>query len=312
MLKEKGKTIAKAILSWKTSSSVGNVGFIDWENDPIIAKCLIGHIEEKARTLNLKELKTPVDLNFFVKYRIKKPGGGDPFYGEPIYPDYYHDMFLSAGFQVIETWDTYKLRKWETFKDFLRKGKKLREKKNVARNKFKMRTLKISRWDEELKLMYDLFLKSFRGMSEFEPISFEQFRTVYNDFKYIIHSWFVFIIELNGNPVGFSINYPDPLAILSQVKGKKLNLIDKVILMGKLKINFKTLLVAYLGKVSGPSGEEIKGVQAMLSKKIYAHGLVAGKELICYQSSSSPSKRAFEAQMIQPYSQYVLYGKFLK
>ena len=97
LIHENKKVVGKAILSWKNGSKVGSLGFIDWENNLAVAKLLTDKIEAYARTMNLKEIKTPVDLNFFIKYRIKCKGGGAPYYGEPIYPDYYHDLFKATG-----------------------------------------------------------------------------------------------------------------------------------------------------------------------------------------------------------------------
>jgi hypothetical protein len=94
----------------------------------------------------------------------------------------------------------------------------------------------------------------------------EQFKPVYDDFKYLIHPLLSYIVELNGSPVGFSINYPDPLAILCKVKNKKLSKLDKVLLMIKLRLNFKILLMPYREKNKGPNGEEVKGVFLKLSK----------------------------------------------
>ena len=99
------KIVAKAILAWRNGSKVGNLGFIDWENDLSVASALTNKVEAYAKTMGLKEIKTPVDINFFVKYRIKCPGGGAPYFGEPIYPDYYHELFAGTGYQVVGTWE---------------------------------------------------------------------------------------------------------------------------------------------------------------------------------------------------------------
>jgi len=309
---ENEKLVGKAILSWRNGSKIGNLGFIDWENNLLVAKLLTEKIEAFAKSKSLMQIKTPVDLNFFVKYRIKCKDGGDPYYGEPVYPDYYHDLFQATGYEVVGTWDTYRVKRFGSFSNYVKKRKKLKERKHAHDEQVTIRFIKVSDWDNELKIVYKLFLESFSNMPEFEPISFEQFKLVYDDFKYIIHPLLSYIIELKGIPVGFSINYPDPLTILSKTKNKKLSKFDKIFLLAKLRLNFKTLLMPYMGKVKGPNGEEVKGVFIKVSKLLSYGVLAAKKSLICYQSPDSPSKRPIDPDLVQEYAKYVLYGKNLK
>lgn len=306
------KPVAKAVLAWRKDSLVGNLGFIDWIHDHAVADKLIEAVEAQAREQGLKELKTPVDLNFFVKYRIKVPGGGHPLFGEPIYPDYYHELFQKTGFSVIGTWDTYRVNRTHIIRNFTKKRQQLRERRHPFEKELTVRNINLSQWDHDLGVVYELFVQSFSKMSEFEPISLEQFKVVYDDFRYIMHPWYSYIVELHGKPVGFSINYPDPLPVLKHYKGKKLNLIGKIWLLLRLRTNFRTLLMAYVGKIPGPQGEEIKGIQIKTSKQLSSRAFFFGKGLVCYQSADSPSRRPIDPASITPFSQYVLYGKKLE
>ncbi len=312
LLTENDKPIAKCILSRRKGSTVGNLGFIDWVNSLNVARMLISEVDICAKELGLNEIKTPVDMNFFIKYRIKKPGGGHPIFGEPLYPDYYHELFANTGYAVIGTWDTYKVRRANIIKNFMRKRKQLKAARLPHDGDLKVRSIKLGEWDKEIRIVHDLFERSFSHMPEFEPISFEQFKVVYDDFKFIIHPWYSMIVELNGSPVGFSINYPDPLPVLKHIKGKKLSFISKIFLLIKLRTNFRTLMMAYVGKVPGPNGEDIKGVQIKTSKQLTNRAFFFGKGLVCYQSSDSPSRRPINPESIELFSQYVLYGKKLK
>lgn len=304
--------VAKAILSWKNGSKIGSLGFIDWENNLEVATLLTVKIEAYAKSMNLKEIKTPVDLNFFIRYRIKCKGGGPAYYGEPIYPDYYHDLFVATGYDIIGSWNTYVIKRFSTFFNFLKKRKELKGRKHSHDNQVTVRLIRVSDWDNELKIVYKLFLESFREMPEYETISFEQFKLVYDDFKYLIHPLLSYIVELKGVPVGFSINYPDPLKILSSVKHKKLSKIEKIILLIRLRLNFKTLLMPYMGKTKGPKGEEVKGIFIKVSKMLSYGVLAAEKGLVCYQSPDSPSKRPIDPELVEEYAKYVLYGKKLE
>ena len=304
--------VAKAILCWKNNSIVGNVGFIDWIDDNDVAKTLMAEIEKVALQVGLSNIKTPVDMNFFIKYRIKMPGGGHPIFGEPVYPDYYHDLFKITGYEIIGTWDTYKVKKGQIIKSFFRKRKQLSERRHPFDKELRVRSIQLSHWERELKIVYELFIKSFSQMPEYEPITYDQFKIVYDDFKHIIHPWYSYIVELRGVPVGFSINYPDPLPVLEPLKGKKLSKLAMLWLFIKLRTNFKTMLMIFVGKIPGPNGEEIKGILIKTTKQLSARGFYFKEGLACYQSSNSPSRRSIDTDAIVPFSQYVLYGKKLK
>ena len=102
LVTDKENVVAKAILCWRKGSDTANLGFLDWENSFPAAEKLISALKELGNAHKLKHIKSPVDLNFYVKYRIRLPGGGKPFWGEPIYPDYYHELFQKTGFQAVD------------------------------------------------------------------------------------------------------------------------------------------------------------------------------------------------------------------
>lgn len=313
------KVSAKAILCWKKDALTANLGFIDWENDLPSAEKLIDAVLASAKKHNIKHLKTPVDLNFYVKYRIKLPGGGDPFWGEPVYPDYYHDLFKKTGFHEIGWWDTYRLHKIQGIIDYFLKRKKLAKKPSGSHSKTKdknlrttIRCVNIKDWENELRIIYKLFNQAYQNMPEWESVTFEQFKLVYDDFKYIMNPYYSYIIELRGQPVGFSINFVDPLPVLAKVKGKKLSTLQKAILLVKLRANIGTYMIAHIGKIPGPNGEEIKGVQIQASKRIQILGAIMPKVLVTFQMKDSPSRRSFEEKSQDAYSQYVLYGRDLE
>lgn len=312
------KTIAKAILCWRKDSHLGSLGFLDWENNQEAAQFLVSAVEEVARENKLTSLKTPVDLNFFVKYRIRLPGGAKPLWGEPIYPDYYHDLFKATHFSVVGVWDSYRLKKLQGIKDYFLKRKLLAKKPTGSHSKTKskelrttVRCVRMNDWDNELRIIYQLFSEAYKSMPEYEPISFEQFKVIYDDFKYIINPWYAYIVELRGKPVGFSINYADPLVVLAKYKGKKLNTLQKIKVLMELRKNLSCFVIAHVGKIPGPNGEEIKGVQIQVSKRIQIWALLMRKVVVTFQNVSSPSRRSFEESSQVTYARYVLYGKEL-
>jgi hypothetical protein len=315
IVKEGTRTMAQAILCWRADGSFASLGFLDWRNDETAAQLLIKEVLATAREKNLKCIKTPVDMNLFVKYRIRLPGGGKPFFGEPVYPDYYHNLFKMTGFNVIGEWDTFQVNRFAAILDFAGKRKRLFLKKDGGHSKAKdprlkttIRSIRINEWEAELKIIYDLFSESYKTMPEFELISFDQFKIIYNDFKYLIQPWLSNILELQGKPVAFNINFVDPLPILLKWKGKELNALQKTWLFVRLRLNNGTYLISHVGKIPGPNGEEIKGVQIQVTKKVFFFSLYMRKVIVSFQKTDSPSLRSWSPAVRRPYARYVLYG----
>lgn len=306
------EVLSQAILSWRKDSRTGNLGFIDSQDSEDAFITLIKEVESIGKEHYLQRLKSPIDLNFFVKYRMRSKAYGDSFFGEPVYPDYYHDLFLKSGFTVIARWESFKLNKWQSIKDYFKKRKNLE--KNNLKTQYKeltIRTVNLSDWDKELGIIHGLLLESYSKMPEWENISLEQFKVIYDDFKYIIHPWMSYIVEWHGRPVGFSINFADPLKTLQSIQKNKLNLIDKILLFLRLRLNLGTLLISHVGKIPGPNGEEIKGIQILASRKIQFWAFFMRRVLVTFQVENSPSRRAFEKGSQSLFSEYVLYGKEL-
>ncbi len=314
---ENEKTLAQAVLCWKKGSSCGNLGFLDWLNNPNAATLLTETVEKEARKLGLQTLKTPIDMTFFNKYRIRLPGGQTPLWGEPMYPEYYHELFKHVGFNQIGLWQTYRLKKLAGMMDYLLKRRSLKDKHGGTKKEAtsgvlsQIRNVSLSHWDRDLKIIYDLFHGAYKDMPEYEGITFPQFKIIYDDFKYVINPLYAYIFEYKDKPVGFSINYADPLPVLLKVKGKKLSQIQKAMLLVKLRLNLTTFVIAHVGKVPGPNGENIKGVQIGASTRISLASIFMKKVVSTFHGENSPARRVFNYNTMEVYAEYVLYGKNL-
>jgi len=306
---EENDRIGQAILTWKKGSLIGHLGFLDILDNREASDFLFNEIKKSGIELNLKQIKAPVDLNLFVKYRMRTEGVGEPFFGEPRYPEYYVNHLERSQFSIIGEWDTYQIKVRDGIMDFFSKRKTLSKKTKL---KTTIRTIQIKKWDHELRIIYELFSEAYKKMPEFELISYEQFKVIYDPFKYIVQPWLSYIVELEGRPVGFSINFVDPLPLLKNVSFSELTLLQKMRLFLKIRMNRGTLLISHVGKIPGPGGEEIKGVQIKVSKKLTVFSLMMKKVLVTFQNKESPSRKSWNEKVQVPYSKYVLYGIDLK
>ncbi len=242
---DQSHVLARGVLSFKQNSTIGQVGFLEFSERKDAAELLFQAIEAESKKLGLNELRGPVNINFFISYRWKLPNGGAPFYTEPVVPNYYHDYIKQSGFNISETWDTFKI-------DFKAANKRWKEKQNSIKkkpsgkyNKIVIKHLWPWNFEKDLIIIHRLFVESYKQMGEYEEISFESFKILYKNFKYLVNPFFSYIAYFEDEPIGFVINIFDSLPILRRFAKKAPTSTEKVSLIAKLATNKDRLLIMY-------------------------------------------------------------------
>jgi hypothetical protein len=289
---------------------LAKVGFIECDNDEAIFRELWGHVEAAARELGANRIKGPINLHFFVSYRWKTWGKAKPFYGEPQQKAYYLKFFEMVGMKQAKTWDTFRIRFWRSKRQYgeIREAKK-------PEHRLHIRGVDMSRFDEEMAIIHRLFIDTFKEMPEFEPIPFESFKQIYAGFRHIISPFFAFIIEHEQKPVAFCVNFMDPHSIITQYH--RLNrwlpsLMAKLWLLLRIKMNFSRLLIMYVGRMPAPHGQEFKGIQSLVAKKMFwPVALSQPQLLICYTAEDSPALKSYAEDQKEMLSSYAVFEKAL-
>ncbi len=286
------------------------VGFIESEEDPLGFRFLWDEVERAARDLGAKKIKGPINLHFFVSYRWKTWGQGKAFYGEPSQLPYYPELFSAVGMKLCKTWDTFRIPFWRSSRQYgeIRAAKR-------PEHRLRIRGVVMARFDEEMAIIHRLFSETFHQMPEFEPIPLETFKKLYAGFRHIISPLFAFIIEHDGKPVAFCINFMDPQALLMQYHGWKKNLPARLLQMWlwlRLKLNFNRLLIMYVGRLPAPDGQEYKGIQSLVAKKMFwPVALSQPQLLICYTAEDSPALKSYREDQKEMIAKYAVYAKEL-
>lgn len=282
-------------------------GYFDCENDAEAAKALFEKAAKWAQAKGIQALKGPIDGHFFNSYRLKLPGGSTPFFGEPICPDYYHELYKAAGFEPFERWDTIEVVRDESISTFSSITMRFWGRK--INPDLKIREINARNWNKELRTVHSLISQSYSKMPNFMPISFEEFEVLYDDFKYLINPKLSFFVEYKGQPVGFMIAFFDPLPILLDHQKSKPGWLAKLKTLLRLKLNRKRLLVVYVGKVD-TTGPKIKGVTAMLALRLAINTARYPETypLVCYLAEGSPTYASLPKNR-RLYSQYVVYRR---
>jgi hypothetical protein len=126
-------------------------------------------------------------------------------------PPYYARHLEAAGFRPLldaHSWDI-------SLESFLRDGHLRRLAERVeSRGRLRIRSAEIGRFDQELGTIFHLYRDSFAGLWGFDPPTWEEFRFLASDLRYILRRNMVLIAEWDGEPVGFVVSVPDLYEIL--------------------------------------------------------------------------------------------------
>jgi ribosomal protein S18 acetylase RimI-like enzyme len=191
---------------------------------------LIGHYEasdtaagvallERARgwlgSSGVARVLGPMNGSTWARYRLALPSQpGDPkfnppwFLGEPRNPVSYPDHFEAAGFGVAAR---YESRLDDAPGVMPKDAQELAAR--IASAGFRVRALDPSRFDEELRALFDVSLAAFADNLYYTPIGFEAFRAMYEPFRGRLDPGFVLMgHDARGALVAYQFAFPDPVS----------------------------------------------------------------------------------------------------
>lgn len=276
------------------SPKVAKMGFLETKNEPALFHYFLNKVLTHSFLEEVTSIKGPINFNFFLSYRLRLFNKEPLFLGEPQQPDYYQELLLNEKFRLIKTWDTFKLKKHLVRRDMKKLRKKLNPEKRLL-----IRFISPFHFERDLKIIYHLFIETYQHMPEFEAISWEAFRLLYIDYRFLFNPFFNYIIYDKNIPIGFSINLFDQKEnflwyqnIKNKFQDKRQFIILKFLLLLKILFARKKLLMIYVGR---KSGDEYKGVQALVSRKLsfWSHIFMIKDGLSSFVADDSPAKNSF-------------------
>ncbi|MFQ5569265.1 MAG: hypothetical protein ACE5G0_06295 [Rhodothermales bacterium] len=137
----------------------------------------------------------------------------------PYNPPYYEDFLVQYGFERVMTMWAYFVHQKYAKTDKLQRGVRIVYRRNPG---LKLRTLDMSRFDEEARIILDIFNEAWADNWGHVPMTEAEFRRLTSDLKQIVDPRMVFILENDGEPVAFSICLPNLNLALKQIPNGRL------------------------------------------------------------------------------------------
>lgn len=200
---------------------IGFFGFLDAEPEEAVFSALLEAAEEWARDRGLTHLRGPASFSTNEECGMLVEGFHiPPCIMMPWNPPAYPQLVEKAGYaKAKDLWswwiseDCYNERFGRLVDIVLKKIEKQGLKYNI-------RTLDMSRFNEELGVVRQIYNKAWEKNWGFIPMTEAEIDHLAKELKPVIDPKLVSFVEIDGEPAGFSFTMPDYNIVLSHLEGK--------------------------------------------------------------------------------------------
>jgi hypothetical protein len=188
----------------------GWFGFFECIDDRQVAHALLDEAVKWVTQQGATEVIGPFNFTTNHQVGLLAENFSRPAMIEMTYnPSYYEALITSYGFgkaKDLYAWwiDVSKGLEDPKIARFHRISEKVKKRLGVT-----IRGADMSKFEEEVALIFDLYNGSWEKNWGFVPVSREEFATIAKDLKQIIVPSLVLIVEDKGKPVGFSVTLPN-------------------------------------------------------------------------------------------------------
>ncbi len=200
---------ARASLWWKSVPALENqrLGVIGHyaAGDANSAAAILQAVCERLRQMGCTLAVGPMDGNTWRRYRwLTERGEERPFLMEPDNPDEWPAHWTAAGFGALASYFSA-LNSDLSFED----AQVARAGDRLHRAGVRLRALRPEAFEEDLRRIYAVSVRSFTSNFLYTPLAEEAFLAQYLAVRERIRPELVMLAELEGEPVGYVFSIPD-------------------------------------------------------------------------------------------------------
>jgi GNAT superfamily N-acetyltransferase len=204
--------------------SVGAFGFFECIDDKEVAGRLFESAGDWLRLKGMNVMRGPYNPSETDETGILVEGfDSRPSILEAHTPPYYASLVEASGFSPYNQIVARLFRRPPEAKSVEEViPQKLQKVAAIARKRsdLTIRKLNLHRWDEEVRLASHIYNASLAGLTDFVPLTEEEFKSFADSFKMIISPEQALVAEINGKPVGFILGLPDIYEALQHLNGR--------------------------------------------------------------------------------------------
>jgi GNAT superfamily N-acetyltransferase len=193
------------------NEKVGFFGFFECLDDQEAATALFDAASQWLRQKGMNAVRGPASPSVNDEYGMLIDGFDRmPAVLMSYNPDYYQRLVENYGFQKAQDLFAYYLHKDRVFNEKFARIADIVSK----RESLKIRQLDMSRFDDEVKLIREMYARGWSKNWGEVPMTEEEFNYVAKDLKMVVDPRIIIIAESKGKPVGFGMTLPDLNQIL--------------------------------------------------------------------------------------------------
>ena len=198
------------------SKNTGILGMFETVDDENVSRLLFDKAKSWCEEKGFSKLIGPMNLSINHECGLMIEGFDlPPMLGIPYNPGYYEKHFQGWGFNKSKDLVSFRLDLTK-IPEYLQNAAHKLEK----RGRFKLRNLNLSRFEEELKIIWDIYNSAWDLNWGSVPMTYKEFAYAAREMRSFVNPEFCLIAEVKGKPVGFSLALPDVNQVLIKLDGK--------------------------------------------------------------------------------------------
>jgi len=198
---------------------IGFFGFFEAINDQEIANILFSAAENWLKEKGFDTMRGP--MNFSVNDEcalLIEPFDSSPMVMMSYNPEYYKSLYENYGLQKAMDIFAYYIKVQKPPERLVKLAAKIQK-----RGKFTVRSLTTKnkkKLKDDIALVFRIYEEAWKDNWGYVPTTEKEFDLLVDNILPILRPEFVFIAEIKGKAVGFSVTLPDYNFILKKLKGK--------------------------------------------------------------------------------------------
>ncbi len=251
------------------NDTAGFFGFFECSQNQFVADLLFRVVRDWLRIRGCTKLLGPMNPGLLDEIGIQIDGFEHrPAIMMPHSKPWYDEIIQKTGLRKEMDLFAYRVLSSTVRVDRMDRALEIVKKRTPG---IQVRKINLRKFDEEVRIIHDLFNKAWAKNWGFYEISLEMFVHLGKELKMIIDTDFAHVAEVDGKPVAFSIALPDYNQVFAKMDGTLFPTGLIKLLWYRRKIN--TIRTALMGVIPEYKG---RGIDALLTRESIVNGLGRG------------------------------------
>lgn len=282
---------------------VGLFGFFDTVDNLDIARALFNTASQWLREEGMKRMLGPANPSMNDELGVLIDAFDIPPAVKMVWnPPYYKSLYEQCGFEKSMDLMAWRMHADEASERVLRIGELVKKRTSI-----KLRNPDIKKFDHEIAVFRKIYNQAWSDNWGFVPWTEAEFQHAAKSLKQIIDTDLVFIAELEGKPVGFSLTLPDINQALIKTNGRLFPFGLLKLLWYSRKIDASRVVI--MGVLPEYRNRGVDIVMYIESIKIAKKKGVPNGEMSWILENNLPMIKALDMMGAKPYKTYRIFER---